>query len=80
MDYTYTYPNASIQCLTVTNDRTSAERLIERGYTLFTVPQMFGMDTGPFVLYQDADGKPVRDGAMVLLEYERDAQRHISCG
>lgn len=82
---TYTYPNAQIKELTVTNDRATAERLIERGFSLFTVPQMFGAEEGPIVLYREP-GKSLKvDGAAYLREYERDAVSHcsdggISCG
>ena len=76
---TYTCPHiGELLGLTVTNDRETVKRYIERGYTLFTVPQMFGEETGPIVLYQEREAKGVEDADAVLKAYEQGARSHIS--
>lgn len=61
-----------------TNERDTAVRYIEKGYALFTVPQMFGEEAGQIVLYKD--GEENVDGERILKEYEDEARNHISGG
>lgn len=80
MNYIYSFPNAQAKDLAVTDSRNEAGRLIENGYTLFTVPQMFGSETGPITLYRDADGSTAKNGIEILAQYEQESRNHISSG
>lgn len=54
----YSYPKiGTLEDLVVTNDRETAKRCIMHGYTLFTVPQMFGVEQGVFTLVLEAQNQ-----------------------
>ena len=56
--YTYSYPELGpIKDFVVTNDRETAKRYIRHGYTLFTVPQMFGTEHGIITLFLEAQSQ-----------------------
>jgi len=85
MEITYSVPNADAIDVVVTNDKKVAEQLIERQYTLFTVPQMFGEETGAITLYlereaQNRPPKPVSraDAHRVLQDYETSSRERCS--
>lgn len=79
--HTYSFPRlGAVKDLVVTNDRETAKRYIGQGYTLFTVPQMFGEESGIITLYLEPDSHPVEDSSAVLEEYEQGARRHILGG
>ena len=59
---TYRYITESGEQLAVTNSREKAARLIECGYTLFTVPQMFGREDGEIVLMEERGASAYEDG------------------
>ena len=77
---TYEFPNADITALVVTNDRKTAAQYIERGYTLFTVPQMFGREDGEIVLMEERGASACEDGLAYLATYEQEARDHFSGG
>lgn len=72
----YSFPKiGELADLTVTNDRETAKRCIGQGYTLFTVPQMFGAEDGVIVLAllaqnQTASQMSEEDANQVLTDYE----------
>lgn len=52
MQHVYHYPSiGKIDDLVVTDSREKAKQCIQKGYTLFTVPQMFGLEEGLFTLF-----------------------------
>ena len=75
-NYTYSYPKlGDIKDLVVTNDRETAKRYIRQGYTLFTVPQMFGEESGTVTLFleglnQKASQMSEEAASHVLSDYE----------
>ena len=78
--HTYIYQNAAIISLVATSDRKKAAQYIECGYTLFTVPQMFGAESGQIVLYLEHEADRKADGMSILEGYERESRNHISGG
>lgn len=76
----YECPNADVTALAVTNDRKTAAQYIERGYTLFTVPQMFGQEDGEIVLLEERGASACEDGLAYLAAYEQEARDHFSYG
>lgn len=78
--HTYVCPNAEITSLVATDDRETAAQYIERGYTLFAVPQMFGAESGQIVLYLEHEADRKADGMSILEGYERESRNHISGG
>lgn len=77
---TYEYPCASIKNLVVTNDRGTAARYIEKGYDIFSVPQMFGQECGVIVLYAEEFPSTKKNGMEILKSYEDDARSHAFGG
>ncbi len=81
MEIRYSFPKiGNLLDLTATNDRGTAKRCIERGYKLFSVPQMFGFEKGQFILYledqnQTASRMSKADADQVLLGFEIASQR-----
>lgn len=73
---TYSYPNiGTLKDLVVTNNREAAKKCIEQGYTLFTIPQMFGMEQGEITLFledqnQMASQMSEEAANRVLTDYE----------
>lgn len=80
MNYIYSFPNVQARDLAVTDSRNEAGRLIETGYTLFTVPQMFGSEAGPITLYRGGESSAAKNGMEVLAQYEQESRNHISSG
>ena len=78
--HTYIYQNAAIISLVATSDRKKAAQYIECGYTLFTVPQMFGVESGQIVLYLEHEADHKDNGMSILEDYERKSRNHISVG
>lgn len=78
--YTYSVPEVNTTDIVATNNPNEAAQLIEKGYTLFTVPQMFGSDNGIITLYRMADYKPVKNGMAVLEQYKQESGLYISGG
>lgn len=70
MTYIYEMDN-----LVSTDDRGAAIQYIQKGYALFTVPQMFGREEGQIVLYKD--GEQNDDAEEILKRYEDEARNHI---
>lgn len=80
---TYADVNGPIEAVVVTDSRETAAQYIERGYTLFTVPQMFGVETGVIVLCleqeaqsQKANRMSREDAIRVLEDYEKASRNH----
>lgn len=77
----YSFPKiGNLLDLKSTNDRETAKRCIERGYKLFTVPQMFGLENGQIILYlEDQNQKASRmskaAAAKVLSDFETSSQQ-----
>lgn len=72
----YSFPKTGyLADLVVTNSRKSAKWYIQKGYTLLTVPQMFGAEDGVIVLALQAQNQKAspmseEDASRVLLSYE----------
>lgn len=73
----YSIPKiGEISDLVATNSRDDAERPVNQGYFLFTVPQLFGEEKGQFVLYKT----PESSSFITLEQYEQKARDYISGG
>lgn len=80
---TYVSGKGSISEVVATDDRKTAAQYIERGYTLFTVPQMFGTENGVIVLTKEQSDIQAATslkgtGEVALKKYEDDARDHFS--
>lgn len=69
--------------LIVTDDRETAKSCIEQGYTLLTVPQMFGMEDGVIVLAwpvpnQKSGPMSAADALRVLTDQETASRENYS--
>lgn len=64
--------------IVVTNNRKAAAQRIEHGYTLFTVPQLFGEEYGQIVLFRENGAMSGPDGMSILEAYESDARKYYS--
>lgn len=71
-----------IERIIVTNSRDHAIQLMEQGYTLFTVPQMFNKEDGEITLYLDTQGQNPSPNRMtkesasrVLADYETSSRK-----
>lgn len=80
MTYSYELPQVNACSIFATNSREIAGQYIEKGYSPFTVPQMFNMEDGAIFLYKDSGNKSTENGLNVLEEYEREVGNHISGG
>lgn len=78
--YTYAIPKIHATDIIATNSDYEAIQYIEAGYTLFTVPQMFGCEKGIITLYRTTDSTPIKDGTAFLERYKRNSRTHISGG
>ena len=78
--YTYAIPKIHATDIIATDSDNEAIRYMGEGYTLFTVPQMFGCEKGIITLYRTADSTPIKDGAVFLERYKRNSKAHISGG
>lgn len=57
--------------LVVTSVRRDAARYMEKGWTLFAFPAIFGQGIGYYTLYRSAESKPVKDGIAEIEALER---------
>lgn len=69
--------------LVVTDNREIAKQDIQRGYRIFTVPQMFGTESGVFTLYledqnQTANRMSIESADRVLTEFEESIRAWYS--
>lgn len=76
MTFQYSFPKiGELADLIVTNNRETAKGCIRQGYTLLTVPQMFGMEDGEITLALPAQNRTANqmseaDANRVLTDYE----------
>lgn len=86
MQHVYHYPSiGKIDDLVVTDSRETAKQCIQKGYTLFTVPQMFGLEEGLFTLFledhsQMANKRSKEAADHVLSDFEKSIRDQYSAG